>query len=288
MPRYSDSYSSNMRRPGEENRQNNLLQSGEWKDWTSTWRKVGSSSQTRHVTMTGTITRGKKRGQAVDVELDLTDHELTQLSMSQEGISSNENVSHEDDLKQAACSCGISAGLHIVLFGIICFPFVLIGAILVSLYFGLLTWQNIFSHFYDERTLCHRILICPLLVIFFPLLIIFMSISIAVYAAFVQISWTYDDWKTEIASFEKGFYGWLCSWLSLESCSPYSVVMLTDPESPVLADSRGGNSSSRAQNQLTQPGSSVSSSAWSGRDPHLVRSLPLSDCSNNGRRESEM
>lgn len=31
---------------------------GQWRDWTSTWRKAGTGTNTRHVTMTGTITRG--------------------------------------------------------------------------------------------------------------------------------------------------------------------------------------------------------------------------------------
>jgi len=31
----------------------------QWHDWTSTWRKVGTGTASRHVTMTGTITRGR-------------------------------------------------------------------------------------------------------------------------------------------------------------------------------------------------------------------------------------
>ena len=219
------------------NQHNNALKSGEWRDWTSTWRKVGNSSNTRHVTMTGTITRGKKRGQSIDVDLDLTEHELSQLSTAHQPLRSSADAStagNEDMEKK--CSCGLTSGLHIVLLGMLCFPFVLLPALLVCMYFGLLTWHNVFSYFYDERTIFHRIFLCPLLVLSFPLLIVGISVGLAFYSAFVQISWSYDDWKSEIGSFEKGFYGWLCSSLSLESCSPYSVVVIADPDSPILSN----------------------------------------------------
>ena len=285
MPRVDDDRGSSSSHLSE-NQQNNVLLSSEWKDWTSTWRKVGNSSQTRHVTMTGTITRGKKRGQSVDVELDLTEQELTQLSIPHERSQSHaiQMPNQENIQTKSGCICSLNAGLHIIFFGIILMPFVLVGAILVSLYFGLLTWYNIFSYFYDERSMCHRILLCPLLVIFFPVLITVISIFLALYAALVQISWTYDDWKTEIGSFEKGFYGWLCSWLSLESCSPYSVVVLADPDSPVLSNLDEENHLSLVQNSSVQSASNGRSSG----DAHLVHALPVSRQSRPTHSESEM
>ena len=228
-------------------RQDNLFIEGtEWKDWTSTWRKVGDSSQTKHVTMTGTITRGKKRGQSVDIELDLTEHELTQLSNDCNEVRNTygDNRNNENDEKPLYSCCNLTSGLHIAFLGMFCVPFVIFAAFLVCLYFGLLTWYNIFSYYYDERTICHRIFFCPLLILIFPIFIIITAIFIAIYASVIQISWTYDDWKNEIGSFEKGFYGWLCSFLSLEACSPYSVVVLTDPDDIISSNLSDSNHAS--------------------------------------------
>lgn len=35
-----------------------------------------------------------------------------------------------------------------------------------------------------------------------------------------------------MCSFEKGFYGWLCAWLGLDHCSPYTVIELQADELP--------------------------------------------------------
>lgn len=248
MPRIAESNSSGLSSTplnASSRREHNgtSIQGNEWKDWTSTWRKVGTSSQTKHVTMTGTITRGKKRGQSVDIELDLTEHELTQLSNNLNEVrSSDSNVTDCDGEENTSHSCcSVKTGLHIIFLGILCFPFVFLAAILVCFYFGLLTWHNVFSYFYDEKTLAHRIFICPLLILIFPIFIILTAFCISIYAAAIQISWSYENWKNEIGSFEKGFYGWLCSWLSIESCSPYSVVVLADPDNSVLSNNPDDN-----------------------------------------------
>nr|XP_018672928.1 transmembrane protein 169-like isoform X2 [Ciona intestinalis] len=150
---------------------------GQWKDWTSTWRKAGSAKPTRHVTMTGTITRGKKRGESVDVELDLTDHELMQMSLSRDHLNSpNRDARDVDEPVGDGCRCGIDA-------------------------------------------------------------------------AFAQLTCSFEDWKSEVGSFEKGFYGWLCSWLDIESCSPYIVITLTESESPVFQDTPESNRSDIQQNE---------------------------------------
>ncbi|XP_002131717.2 transmembrane protein 169-like [Ciona intestinalis] len=223
---------------------------GQWKDWTSTWRKAGSAKPTRHVTMTGTITRGKKRGESVDVELDLTDHELMQMSLSRDHLNSpNRDARDVDEPVGDGCRCRIDAGPHIILLGILCWPFIFIGSFFVCFYFGLLTWYNIFSYFYDERTICHRITLCPLLVLFFPGLIMVFTTSISFYAAFAQLTCSFEDWRSEVGSFEKGFYGWLCSWLDIESCSPYMVITLTESESPVFQDTPESSRSDMQQNE---------------------------------------
>lgn len=115
----------------------------------------------------------------------------------------------------------------------------------MSFYFGALTWQNLFSHFYDERTIWHRIFICPILVLTFPFFILIFTLGIALYAAFIQLRygcgygtinsykqrcvycrWSFPDWKIEVSSLEKGFYGWLCGAIKFEDCSPYTVIEL--------------------------------------------------------------
>lgn len=208
----------------------------QWNDWTSTWRRMGNKGESKPVTMTGTVTRGKRRGEVVDVQLDLTTRELLEISQVEESIPSP-TVSTPGSLpssglqpKSSACKCGIEAGPHILLLSIIAFPCIFIASILVSFYFGALTWQNIFSHFYDERTIWHRIFICPILVLTFPLFILIFTLGIALYAAFIQLRWSFPDWKIEVTSLEKGFYGWLCGAMGMEDCSPYTVIELFSGE----------------------------------------------------------
>ena len=43
-------------------------------------------------------------------------------------------------------------------------------------------------------------------------------------------SWSFDVWKDEMNSFEKGFYGWACSVMSMEDCSPYQVIELDEQQ----------------------------------------------------------
>lgn len=158
------------------------------------------------------IIPGKRRGEVVDVQLDLTTREL--LEISQVESMPSPTVSTPDSLPpsglqptSSSCKCGIEAGAfnlfhimakslirihqfsgpHILLLSIIAFPFIFIASILVSFYFGSLTWQNIFSHYYDERSIWHRIFICPVLVLTFPVFILIFTLGIALYAAFIQL-----------------------------------------------------------------------------------------------------
>nr|XP_039263765.1 transmembrane protein 169-like [Styela clava] len=258
-----------------------------WHDWTCTWRKVGAKGHSQPVTMTGTITRGKKKGQVVDVRLDLTERELLEISSAHE--QSHNSVPDSPDSmpsslperKDSDCGCGLQEGPHIILLSILAFPFILIASMFASFYFGALTWQNIFNHFYDERTIWHRIFICPLLVIAFPLIIVFLTLGISIYAAFVQLRWSFTNWKDEVGSLEKGFCGWLCGILNLEDCSPYTVVELfdtsdtengqrqsqhqgrcatlnTEQNSETFLPSRGSITASRDRNSLPTAGGSAS------------------------------
>merc|ERR1719322_154195 len=171
--------------------------------------------------MTGTITRGKSLGKSVDVQLDLTERELYQINQSE--LESNPNLIQNQTLKQYY----LKNGVHIMFLGVFCFPFVLLASFFISIYFCLLTWQNIFNHVFDGPLL-QRVLICPLMIIFFPLILPGTSLSVAIFAAFVQISWNFDDWKDELNSFEKGFFGWFCYKISLDECSPYDVIEINE------------------------------------------------------------
>lgn len=266
----------------------------QWHDWTSTWRKMGTKGHGQAVTMTGTITRGKKKGHVVDVQLDLTDRELMELSTAHE--QSHQSVPDSPDSmpssgfepKTSKCGCGLQDGPHVLLLSILSFPFIFIASLFASFYFGALTWQNVFNHFYDERTIWHRIFICPLLVLAFPLIIVLFTLGIAIYAAFVQLRWSFLVWKDEVGSLEKGFYGWLCDKLNLEDCSPYTVVELFD-----TSDAENGVQS---QNEAQSPRVSVLYTEQSNNDSgrpgtngnHDRNILPTTGHTRMQRMESSM
>lgn len=123
---------------------------------------------------------------------------------------------------------GATKGAHITLMSLILFPVALIASVAVAFYFGAWTWYNLYIYFSEERTVCHKIFICPILIITFPLTVGLSSIGIGIFAAFIQISWSFYNWKTEFLDFEKGFYGWLCFKLGLSMCSPYDILEYTD------------------------------------------------------------
>ncbi|KAM4776849.1 transmembrane protein 169 isoform 2-T6 [Cyanocitta cristata] len=88
----------------------------------------------RYVTLTGTITRGKKKGQMVDIHVTLTDKELQELAKSKEP--SKEDVTE----KKKKCDVGLDRGPHIVLWTIICLPIIFVVSFVVSFYYGTITW----------------------------------------------------------------------------------------------------------------------------------------------------
>lgn len=119
--------------------------------------------------------------------------------------------------------CGTTKGPHIVLMTLILWPVAIFPSLAVAFYYGAWTWYNLYIYFSEERTIFHKIFICPILIITFPLTVGLSSIGIALFAAFVQISWSLYSWKMEFLDFEKGFYGWLCFKLDLLMCSPYDI-----------------------------------------------------------------
>lgn len=181
----------------------------------------------RYVTLTGTITRGKKKGQMVDIHVTLTERELQEMARSKERLDA------ECDAREGSsrlCGFGLSQGPHVVLWSLSCAPVVFVLSFITSFYYGTLTWYNIFLVYNEERTFCHKITVCPFLIIFYPVLIVALSLSLGLYSAVVQVSWAFSEWWLSVRDLEKGFCGWACGKLGLEDCSPYSVVELLDSD----------------------------------------------------------
>ncbi|XP_062566773.1 transmembrane protein 169-like [Saccostrea cucullata] len=124
--------------------------------------------------------------------------------------------------------CGATAGPHIALMTVLLIPVAFFPSLTVAFYYGAWTWYNLYIYYSEERTVCHKIFICPILIITFPLTVGLSSLGIALFAAFIQISWSFFRWKIEFLDFEKGFYGWLCCKIGLPMCSPYEVLEYTD------------------------------------------------------------
>lgn len=168
-----------------------------------------------YLTMSGTIRKGKKKSQNVDVILKMSREELEILEAKM------------TDEKKNNWQCEIRVGIHILIWSIICIPFSFLISTAHSFGLGTLTWYNIFTLFSEEKSVGWRILVSPFLILFYPFIIVLLSIGLGVYAAVKQISWVWDSWLKEISDFEKGFYGWLCNALDLSECSPYEVVVLS-------------------------------------------------------------
>jgi hypothetical protein len=163
--------------------------------------------------MTGTVKRGNHVGSPVNVELELNDMEFRRLT------------SRETSSKRK-CSCGLHQGLHITTLSVLYIPLAIISSLCVSVYFGCLTWFNFYMYFSEERTVWHKLFICPLLIVAFPFWTGLTALGIALYAGFVQMSWFLDSWLLAIRDFEKGFYAWFCSAVGFLQCSPYEIVVL--------------------------------------------------------------
>ncbi|GFY38536.1 transmembrane protein 169 [Trichonephila inaurata madagascariensis] len=171
------------------------------------------------VTMTGTVKRGRKKGQTMDMKVQMSREELDELEHS---ILSQQI---EDDDR---CFFGVRKGPHVLTLSLILVPVVLILSAAYSFYMGTMTWYNILVYFSEKKTIFHKLCISPLLIISYPFLITLSTVGLGIYAAVVQVSWHFDNWRREIQDWEKGFYGWLCGVVHLEDCSPYEVVILTE------------------------------------------------------------
>nr|CAD7428424.1 unnamed protein product [Timema monikensis] len=173
------------------------------------------------LTMTGTIKRGKKAGQSVDVRLNISREELEVLEAT---IAAQKHGS----VSSRRLLCGLRRGPHIALWTVLCLPFVVAVSGLYSFYVGTLTWYNVFTYYTEEKPLVCRVLVSPVLILLYPFIIVVLTLGLGVYAGLVQVSWFLESWYKEIGDLEKGFYGWLCAALGYEDCAPYEVVVLTE------------------------------------------------------------
>ncbi|KAG5261894.1 hypothetical protein AALO_G00289790 [Alosa alosa] len=188
----------------------------------------------RYVTLTGTITRGKRKGQMVDIHVSLTDKELREMARSKERLDAEceeaAAVAAAGGWGRRPCAVGPGQGPHVVLWSLSCLPVVFLLSFIISFYYGTLTWYNVFLVYNEERTFLHKVTLCPVLILAYPPLIVVLSLGMGVYAAVAQLSWVFAEWWLAVRDLEKGFCGWACGKLGLEDCAPYSVVELLDSD----------------------------------------------------------
>ncbi|CAK1545477.1 unnamed protein product [Leptosia nina] len=178
-----------------------------------------SESKDCYLTMTGTIKRGKKKGQNVDVKLNISREELEIIEAS---------IVADELSKMDVSKCSLYNGPHIFLFSLLCVPFVVCISAGYSFYMGTLAWYNIFSHITDEYTCLKKMVFAPIVILAYPFLIVVFTIGLGLYAGIVQLTFSGANWWKDVCDFEKGFYGWLCNVLGMSECSPYEVVILMD------------------------------------------------------------
>lgn len=201
--------------------------------------KNSSLARTRspdnYLTMTGTIKRGKKKGQCLDVQLNISRDELEKINSTARMMQKANEETHK-----SCCACSFASGIHILLLSLVSLPFVVVITSIYAFYVGTVTWYAIFTYFNEEKTYLHKLLMSPLLIVAYPIGILLCTLGLAIYSGIVQISTNFVKWSNEVADIEKGFFGWLCNFLHLSDCSPYEVVILTDlkvPDETVPANS---------------------------------------------------
>lgn len=184
-------------------------------------------SPDRYLTMTGTVKRGKKKGQSIDVQLNISQDELEKIN------SVALKIQHDNGAASSSCcACSMSSGIHILLLSVLALPFVMMITGIYAFYMGTITWYNMFVYFSEEKSCFHRLFMSPILIVAYPIAIVLCTIGLSIYSGFVQLSTKFAKWSNEISDIEKGFYGWLCNFLRLSDCSPYEVIILTDIKSP--------------------------------------------------------
>ncbi|XP_072933235.1 uncharacterized protein [Epargyreus clarus] len=177
------------------------------------------STKDGYLTMTGTIKRGKKKGQNVDVKLNISREELEIIEAA---------IVADEYNKMDVSKCSLYNGPHIFLFSLLCIPFVAIISAMYSFYMGTMAWYNIFSFVTEEFSCIKKMFLAPIVILSYPFLIVIFTFGVGLYAGIVQLTFSGANWWKDVCDFEKGFYGWLCNTLGLSECSPYEVVVLMD------------------------------------------------------------
>lgn len=183
-----------------------------------------------YLTLNGTIKRGKKKGQSVDVTLNMSREELEVLEAT---------IVAKEMKKSRLFRCSLLSGIHIILWSLLCMPIVILLSGIYSFYIGTLTWYNIFTRVSEEKRLYIKVFVSPFVILLYPFLILMFTVGLGIYAGVVQVTYCSSTWWKEVCDFEKGFYGWLCNLLHLSDCSPYEVVILTDLKVVENTDMRG-------------------------------------------------
>ncbi|XP_077294594.1 uncharacterized protein LOC143917072 [Arctopsyche grandis] len=196
-------------------------------------KSIVSNIADGYLTLNGTIKRGKKKGQSVDVTLNMSREELEVLEA---------NIVAKQMSSTQSFKCSLFSGVHVLVWSLLCMPIVIVLSGVYSFYIGTLTWYNIFTYVSEGKRVFVRVFASPFVILLYPFLILTFTVGLGVYAGFVQLTYCGSTWWKEVCDFEKGFYGWLCGLLRLSDCSPYEVVILTDLKVVENTDMRGHSS----------------------------------------------
>ncbi|OWF40599.1 transmembrane protein 169-like [Mizuhopecten yessoensis] len=166
----------------------------------------------------------RSKGDNLNTSSEIIAIESTDIEMEPMHLPSSNNENDEESSE----FIGKKSGPHVVLFSVICIPAAFIASMCVAFYYGASSWYNLYIYFSEEKSIWHKVSICPVLILTFPFTVGLSSIGVAFFAAFVQLSWFYLSWHAEFLDFEKGFYGWLCNKIGLPQCCPYELIILNN------------------------------------------------------------
>ena len=97
------------------------------------------------LTVTGTIKRGKNKGECFDVHLRMNRDRLAKIEKEVKAK------------KEESCICGLNRGVHILIASLICVLFLWLFCTFYAFYIGTLTWYNVFIYYNEQRSCCHTV-----------------------------------------------------------------------------------------------------------------------------------